>query len=543
MSSIFENGGFLGTTPDLNSRDRYVLATIPDQVSPVITYTNYRYIENRKDGALEVDLTTSVQPGDLVIMFFSDDDGKETIPWIPSDGYSALIENTGGAIGYAVYYKFMGEVPDTIASVFTGGEVPERASLVVSVFRGVSQEDPFFSNSVVSSNGKSGMPDPPALPFIDYWGPELIISAGFLDDDRVASSVGSQGSASLLGASQSLFAGSTTMVQFQPVLDLTMDPPQFSGPGTDAWSAVSFPLRNNISQVFGNTKKSGIWNLKASYEAQKLFIPDGQAEYTTPGTYSWTAPAGVTSVSAVAVGGGGGGVSVGATGGQGGHGGGGGGLGWTNNISVIPGSSYTVVVGSGGNSSLNSPASNGGDSYFINTSTLAGFGGQGGADNSSATGGAYAGDGGGFGGSVPSHTSTADATGGGGAGGYSGKGGDAGTINSNNAQGGLGGGGGGGGAGGSSDAAGAGGGVGIYGQGSNGSPGTYSGNDGTSGSGGSGGQSGAIAGNNQRSVGGNHGGGGGGSDRGNEQGSGGDGAVRIIWGTGRAFPSTYTENL
>ena len=34
--------------------------------------------------------------------------------------------------------------------------------------------------------------------------------------------------------------------------------------------------------------------------------PIGQVAYTTPGTYSWTAPAGVTSVSVVAIGGGGG---------------------------------------------------------------------------------------------------------------------------------------------------------------------------------------------------------------------------------------------
>ena len=34
----------------------------------------------------------------------------------------------------------------------------------------------------------------------------------------------------------------------------------------------------------------------------------GQQAYTTPGTYSWTCPAGVYSVSAVCVGGGGGGA-------------------------------------------------------------------------------------------------------------------------------------------------------------------------------------------------------------------------------------------
>ena len=56
----------------------------------------------------------------------------------------------------------------------------------------------------------------------------------------------------------------------------------------------------------------------------------GQQAYTTAGSYSWVAPSGVTSVSAVAIGGGGGGGS------GGGAGGGGGGLGYKNNYSVTP---------------------------------------------------------------------------------------------------------------------------------------------------------------------------------------------------------------
>ena len=44
----------------------------------------------------------------------------------------------------------------------------------------------------------------------------------------------------------------------------------------------------------------------------------GQAEYTSPGTYSWTCPAGVTKVAVVAVGGGAAGASSGNRGGGGG---------------------------------------------------------------------------------------------------------------------------------------------------------------------------------------------------------------------------------
>ena len=73
------------------------------------------------------------------------------------------------------------------------------------------------------------------------------------------------------------------------------------------------------------------------------FAPKGQAEYTTPGTYSWTCPAGVTSVCAVAIGGGGGGIRY-TSGTYQMHGGAGGGLGWKNNITVIPGAASRAAA-------------------------------------------------------------------------------------------------------------------------------------------------------------------------------------------------------
>lgn len=246
--------------------------------------------------------------------------------------------------------------------------------------------------------------------------------------------------------------------------------------------------------------------------------------YDTPGTYSWTAPAGVTSVSVVCIGGGGAGTrgTSPSSEDQLRRGGGGAGLGWKNNITVVPGQSYTVVVGDGGNtlsagnivstSSSNvqivnsgtvtftldsattfivgdeikaSPMANpsynmigtvtslssgntvlsmnvtgqvgtgiylgwnlyysgeigadGEDSYFINTSTVAGLGGKGGSNSvNGGLGGGYVGDGGGTGGQgsrAPNNpTSLSGGTVyrvGGGAGGstagYSGNGGNAGT--------------------------------------------------------------------------------------------------------------------
>tara|TARA_R110000796_G_C14504964_1_gene429286 strand:- start:16 stop:1335 length:1320 start_codon:yes stop_codon:yes gene_type:complete len=237
----------------------------------------------------------------------------------------------------------------------------------------------------------------------------------------------------------------------------------------------------------------------------------GEASYTTPGSYNWTAPSGVTSVSAVVVGGGGaGGVANAGIGG----GGGAGALSYKNNITVIPGNTYSVVVGAAGavtNATI--AGGSGGDSSFINSTTLLATGGSGGGGGQSGTGSggdgglpSY-GDGGGNGGGGGTSSAGQD-PGGGGAGGYSGNGTNgAATGSTNNASGGAG----------SGGSGSRGGGVGVYGEGVSGAGSSGAGNPGSNGSAGlygAGGPSWAV---------------------------GYQGAVRIIWdGSSRSFPSTGT---
>lgn len=284
----------------------------------------------------------------------------------------------------------------------------------------------------------------------------------------------------------------------------TSTPGCFTGTGASSPITVS-GLTNGTAYTFKVKAQNayGFGPCSASSNSVTPAVPAGQAAYTSPGTYSWVAPAGVTSVSVVAVGGGYGG---------------GGGLSYGNNISVTPGSSYSVVVGCIS-----------GTSSFINTCTL--FAAGGGA-NSGGGGGGSARNGGGSGGNRVS-------SGGGGAGGYSGNGGTGGYCAFPCGFNGSGGGGGGGGAfyfqvG---LCAGGGGGVGILGEGASGQRGGR-GSGGRGGSCGSNGQTSAAAGCG--SPGGYYGGGGGGY---NLFGPAGTGAVRIIWpGTTRQFPSTCTGN-
>ena len=93
--------------------------------------------------------------------------------------------------------------------------------------------------------------------------------------------------------------------------------------------------------------------------------------FTTVGTTSWTAPAGVTSVNYMVVAGGGSG------GGQGPSGGGGAGGVVSGTLAVTPGSSYTVTVGAGGISTGGSVDGNGrkGNNSVFSTVTALGGGG------------------------------------------------------------------------------------------------------------------------------------------------------------------------
>jgi len=253
------------------------------------------------------------------------------------------------------------------------------------------------------------------------------------------------------------------------------------------------------------------------------------------GTYSWNnnyvnVSSGPYEVSVVAIGGGGSGGAAYWAGG----GGGGGGLGWKNNISVTPGQSYTVVVGAGGvgvTANSGGQGTAGGDSYFINTSTVAGLGGAAGVGTSSndnlvyagGAGGGYVGNGGGTGGTGGSSSGDI-AGGGGGAGGYTGNGGSGGTTPTAGSGGAA--------AGGLSGvnfafpgSAGSGGGVGINGEGISGTG---------PGAGGSGGAHGSATGTvgGSTNTGGAYGGGGGGqsNDAKTTPGcNGGGGAVKIFW--------------
>lgn len=293
-------------------------------------------------------------------------------------------------------------------------------------------------------------------------------------------------------------------------------------------AAILFGLRS----VRAGAATTGV-NLSG---AASGFIPTGEQMYTTPGSYSWTVPTSVTSCCVVCVGGGG------ASGPGYGSGSAGGGLGYTNSISVTPGSSISVIAGAGGAAYSSVPTSNGQTSQF--GTSCYGYGGGSGLSGSAPSGGSYSGTGGGSGGAGGVYVSTGGyggGSGGGGAGGYSGNGGQGGSWAGSSVGPGATGAGGGGGGGGGGNAGNGGGGVGLYGQGSSGAGGSAGGwydyNAGSGGGPSSTGGGGGSGGTSATSYGGGAYGGGTCSATAVP---GASGAVRIIWGSGRSFPNNAT---
>lgn len=240
----------------------------------------------------------------------------------------------------------------------------------------------------------------------------------------------------------------------------------------------------------------------------------GQVVFTTTGSNSWTVPDGVTNISVVAIGGGAGYRSIDTP-----RACGGGALSYLTSLAVTPGTVVTVQVGTGGG--LTGPSA-GLPSLiqYAATNYCTANGGSIATAGTVAAGGTRTGisSGGGNGGS--GQASSAGAYGsGGGAGGYTGNGGNGVISNLNTAGSGGGGGGGYQGAGGGTDILGAGG----------GGTARFAIGDGFQGS--TGGGQGYV----QTRT---YGGGGGGTSSGST--NGGNGAVRIIWGPARSYPSSST---
>lgn len=157
--------------------------------------------------------------------------------------------------------------------------------------------------------------------------------------------------------------------------------PQFTIPANDTASAeLTAPLSNPLAgpsglvcNVYRASSVTSFGTFGKNTCTGEALIPQlnpiGQNIYCSPGAYTWIAPAGITKVSAVAIGAGGSG-----SGDHPGHpqegASGGGALAYMNNIDVTPGTCYCVCVGGP------VPGDRGRASFFISKDVLCAGGGR-----------------------------------------------------------------------------------------------------------------------------------------------------------------------
>jgi hypothetical protein len=147
-----------------------------------------------------------------------------------------------------------------------------------------------------------------------------------------------------------------------------------------------------VSSMFCNGRRSKMQGSKSAvglvlalgvtFAFLLIAAPAAAVTETFTSSVTWTAPAGVSSIQTEVWGAGGsGGKSGGGT--NVGTGGGGGGYAKKNVISVTPGNTYTVTVGTGGNPPSSGNGNGGGASWFIDPSVVNATGGGGGRASSS----------------------------------------------------------------------------------------------------------------------------------------------------------------
>lgn len=474
---------------------------------------------------------TGIQTDDLVIVAAV---AANLSPAIPT-GFNIGFQNTGLANpGRNWSYLFATGTSMTVSGLSSVTTGSSAVNYICTVFRNVSKDIPITVNG--TATGTSATITPPAASAI--FTNQVAVLLGMLDNDNIAdtSSLAAPAGYTLTAAKDTgtdgvnlgTTGGSTVMSAYKILTASgTETPGSFTSTiGNDAWGAYTL-LLGPANAIGGATTVSS------------------QTVFTTTGANTWTVPANVRTVSAVVVGGGGGGAGSRGDRGAGNTGGAGGGLAY-GSFTVIPGETLTVNVGAAGTAGPNDSNGGGGGTSSIVRSSLTGAlpllsatGGGAGQNQATAattggvpswgfgvtvTGGANGGAGGG---------ANADTGGGGGgAAGYSGNGGAGGDAGAGTSVTG----GGGGGAGATNSGQGySGGGTGLLGAGTSGNAGALNANGG----GGSGGANGT------QTAGGIPGGGGGARDD-DSAGAGCAGArgeVRIIWGAGRAYPSTNTADV
>lgn len=293
MLSIYDNGGIIGAKLDFNSVDRYVTGTTSGLLTP--TYVGgqtLNLIGTTANTVTNFSLTGGIdstpREGDIVIIAVSVAATSNILttiyPVLGSDGASytqisaTYVNNTANTNDTNAFfgYKIMGATPDTSFRLSAGtGNAANGGAVTLQVWRNISSSSPTEGGTKSSSSTQSALANPPAAT-INTAGAIVIAVTASAHTGGADTYSSSQLSNFLSASGSDTYDSSVGMGSYSG--GAPFDPAVFTFTQADstAFSSVAytqtFTPATGSFPVYGNSKNSGIWSLKSSYDSDSLLI-------------------------------------------------------------------------------------------------------------------------------------------------------------------------------------------------------------------------------------------------------------------------------
>jgi len=214
------------------------------------------YVGGTSQGNDDDDLTLSgLQSGDLVLFFSASDYTDRATPTLEVEGQTGSWTAIPG-IGFQPNNN---NSPDSSAFyIFSQGSEVTAGNLNVGVhvmiaFRGVDSNNAF--NATSASSGGEGMPDPPNITSLSNGC--MIVAAGVLDDDAIASSVTAPSGYTLAVVKDQNNASCTVMAAYKAQTSAGGENPgAFGGNGSDQHKAATIALKGGSGLTISGSQIS-----------------------------------------------------------------------------------------------------------------------------------------------------------------------------------------------------------------------------------------------------------------------------------------------
>jgi hypothetical protein len=308
MEPYTRNGSVIGKAMDFGNFDRYIVGTDTQRTRPVLigsqTYAREGATSNLNIAFNLTGDESTPSAGDVVVLAIALGAAATTLMTAPS-GYTQLAmfaaNDTYDSILY-VGYKIMGSTPDTTFPIPSALSTANSQTALVYVWRGVDLDNPIDVTTTTAFGTNSRAANPPAI-----------------TPTTVNSVIMAFGAAAHAGGGTILFT-SSDLANFRSLgandtndcslgggyfdwVSGTFDPAAFTISGSttsDSWTAVTLVLRAGFEDlpIFGNLKRSAIWDLPSVYNYQYSEYLDSLGikfvgSVTTSTTTSITLPSGL----------------------------------------------------------------------------------------------------------------------------------------------------------------------------------------------------------------------------------------------------------